>query len=142
MGHVLHVWEGKIPSGRDEAIREFYGLACEHLMNEVAPPTPAIRAFLLDLLDVWPERPSRRGGIEVDRGSPWKWPASTSASGPVWRCQAVFPRASVSTYVVAAIAERHGLAWHDPQPRELQAAVRPIWEAPHTPLFAEAALPA
>ncbi|WP_061960543.1 hypothetical protein [Demequina flava] len=141
MGHVLHVWEGPAPSDRDEAIRDFYGLACEHLMDEVAPPTPAVAAFMADLLEVWPERVSTRG-IELPRSSPWKWPARTSASGPVWRCQAKHTRAATATYVVAAIAERHGLNWHDPQPRALQVGLRPVWKGREAPLFADVALPA
>ncbi|WP_152649905.1 hypothetical protein [Demequina globuliformis] len=139
MGHVIHVWEGPLPSDRDEAVRDFYDLARQHLLNDGTLPTRAVRAFVADVLEIWPEPVGDRG-VGLRASSPFVWPASTSASGPVWRCQVKDTRAATATHVIAAIAERHGLNWNDPQPAARRIDLRPVWEAAEAPLYADVAL--
>lgn len=113
-----------MPRSGLDAHEKFMALAEEHLFDDPpTPPTERIAAFVADMLSIWPEGDGQRTAA-----SPWKWPAGESTSGPTWRCESVFSEWRIATAVVAALAEKHGLNWHDPQYPELQAGVRAMWD--------------
>ncbi|BDZ61568.1 hypothetical protein GCM10025873_13590 [Demequina sediminis] len=119
----MHVWEGPMPHSDLEAHRHFVRLADTYLGGPPTPPTEKMAAFVAELQSIWPETPDHRVP-----GCPWKWSAVDAASGPVWDCESVFSEWRIATAVVAALAEKHGLIWHDPQYPELKAGIRPIWD--------------
>lgn len=113
-----------MPSSDFDAHTKFMALAENYLMEGPAsPPTPRVAAFVEEMLSIWHEAEG-----DYCRSSPWKWPAGESASGPTWRCESKFSEWRIATAVVAALAEKHGLNWHDPQYPELNAGVRAIWD--------------
>lgn len=113
-----------MPSSAADAQQKLRAVSDEDYVDgRASPPSERIANFLAEMLSIWPEPD---GGLNV--ASPWKFPVADNVSGRTWHCESVFSEWRIATAVVAAIAEKHGLNWIDPQYRELQAGIRAIWD--------------
>ena len=124
MGHHLYVWEGPMPRSDTDAEQKLTAVANEDYVDgQASPPSERMAGFLAEMLSIWPEPD---GDLNV--ASPWKFSVTDDVSGRTWHGESVFSEWRIATAVVAAIAEKRGLNWVDPQYPEIQAGIRAIWD--------------
>ncbi|MEU7950622.1 hypothetical protein AB0B62_05500 [Micromonospora chalcea] len=116
MSYDLAVGDGEMPADDDVAGEVYEQLCTEYLEGEEQPPSPRIRAFVLALLNRWPDLHGDEQGV-----SPWPGgPLLDEASGPIayltirWSvCEEVSAQAT-------RIAAAHELVCYDPQRERLR----------------------
>lgn len=117
MSYDLAVWEGERPADDRAAGKVFSALCDRYLDTEVVfPATPAVDAFVADVLSHWPDL--TEDNLET---SPWVVSGMAgSARGPIF----YFPiRRNMADEVMAYaadLAKRMGLVCYDPQERKLR----------------------
>lgn len=110
MAYVLAVWEGEKPINDAEAMATYDEL-CEELdRRPELPASPAITAYVADLLARWPDIMDEDG-----EDSPWSdGPLIDNATGPLIVFGMVWSHADEASTYCVEVAERHGLVCLDP----------------------------
>ncbi|MBA2725661.1 MAG: hypothetical protein H0U53_06705 [Actinobacteria bacterium] len=112
MSYDLAVWEGQTPQGDIEAL-EVFDFLLDSYEDSNEPPTPRIKAYILDLLTRWPD-------VGESEGNVWSTsPLMDCAAGPFLYMSMAFDSASVAGSYAAQLARSHGLNCFDPQGRRL-----------------------
>jgi hypothetical protein len=143
VSYDLAVWEGSRPADDAAALATYRDLL-ERWQDEgvveaihakmrgeqtAYDPTPAIAAYVADLLRRWPD-----SGDESEE-SPWAdAPLINNATGPLFYFAMVYSMAEEAVTFATELAAKHGLNCFDPQSEhlltaasELPQAKRPRW---------------
>jgi hypothetical protein len=99
----LAVWEGDVPADDKAAGQEFEELYERYFVAAPRRAHPAIRAYLEELGERWPE----------GEDGPWAGPLSESASGPIAYFSMAYSRADEVSEGAARLAAEHGLVCFD-----------------------------
>jgi hypothetical protein len=113
MSWVLVAWDGRVPTGTDDAARIFEEL--ESSVSEEDPPTDAVRGYVEEMLARWPD-------ITEDDGedSPWgDGPLIGNASGPLLVFSLVSSSLNESLPYCTEVARRRGIVLYDPEQDEV-----------------------
>jgi len=109
MSYDLAVWEGPQPKN-DKAAGEMF-LQLTEQADPTTPPTPAIKAYVLELLERWPDITDND-----DEDSPWSdGPLIANAMGPLFHFGMVYSKCGEGSEYAVEVAARHGLVCFDPQ---------------------------
>jgi hypothetical protein len=138
------VWEG-LPPTDDAAALATYRQLLEQWQDEgvveaihakmrgeqtAYDPTPAIAAYVAELLRRWPD-----SGDEIDE-SPWAdAPVINNATGPLFYFAMVYSKAEEAVTFAAELAANHGLNCFDPQSEHLLTPAAPPAKASRRRLF-------
>jgi hypothetical protein len=144
MSYDLAVWEGPPPTD-DAAALATYRQLMEQWQDEgvveaihakmrgeqtAYDPTPAIAAYVSDLLRRWPD-----SGDQLDE-SPWAdAPLIHNATGPLFYFAMVYSKAEEAVAFAAELAANHGLNCFDPQSEHLLTPVATPAKVPRRRLF-------
>jgi hypothetical protein len=124
----LAVWEGPPPTDDAAALATYRQLLQQWQHEGVVEaihakmrgeqtaydPTPAIAAYVADLLRRWPD-----SGDELDE-SPWAdAPVINNANGPLFYFAMAYSKAEEAVTFAAELAANHGLNCFDPQSEHL-----------------------
>jgi hypothetical protein len=143
VSYDLAVWEGSRPAD-DAAALVTYRELLERWQDEgvveavhakmrgeqtAYDPTPAIAAYVADLLRRWPD------SGDASEESPWAdAPLINNATGPLFYFAMVYSMAEEAVTFAAELAAKHGLNCFDPQSEHLHTAAseqpqakRPRW---------------
>jgi hypothetical protein len=107
MSYDVAVWVGRRPTDDVEAEGE-YVRRLEEIDDEAGPPTPAMTAFLDELVTEVAHHPS-------SGHSPWAGPPLDDAAGDMAVLTLTPEGARVVPALCARIAAQHGLVCFDPQ---------------------------
>lgn len=134
MSYDLAVWEGPPPADDAEALATYLQLLDKWQDEGVVEaihakmrgeqtaydPTPAISAYVADLLRRWPDSGDQLGE------SPWAdAPVINNATGPLFYFAMVFSMADEAVAFAAELAANHGLNCFDPQSEHLLTPAAP-----------------
>jgi hypothetical protein len=112
VSYDLAVWEGERPADDETALEMFRALYEQHIeAEELAPPSPRIRAYAEALLKRYPDITDAAG-----QDSPWSsGPLIGEAVGPLMYFPMMWSRGEEVSAWAAQLAAEHGLVCYDPQ---------------------------
>jgi hypothetical protein len=139
VSYDLAVWEGPAPANDTEALATYRQLL-ERWQDEgvveaihakmrgeqtAYDPTPAIAAYVADLLRRWPD-----SGDQSEE-TPWAdAPLINNATGPLFYFAMVYSKAEEAVTFAARLAAQHGLNCFDPQSEHILTPETPATNAP------------